>query len=109
MTAPACLAAWPPPAGMIALPTPGIPFMPVPELCAQHRPPQHVLPIPHGQLMLAVLGAFFELPDVTAECAGDPARFQQAAQLAAPLCCVLGSERMEKIYRQVPAVWGLRN
>lgn len=108
MTLPS-LTAWPPAAGICALPMPGIPFMPVPELCPRHRPPAAIGAIPFGQLMLVVLGTFSELPDVVAECGGDPARFAHAARLAAPLCCALGDEAMEKIARQIPGVWALRS
>lgn len=103
------LAPWPPPNHMVALPTTGIPMMAVPELCARHRPPAWLLSVPQGQLLLRVLAAFRELPDVEAECGNDPQRFVKAARLAAPLCCAIGDKAMAEINRQVVGVRALEN
>lgn len=104
MSAPIDLWEWQPPLYMPAL-APSATIV----CCRRHYPPQRV--DPGSELLLGhlIMHAFIDLPWMADVKASGPHAIVAAARSAGPICCVLGEERIEAIYRRIPAVWALRS
>lgn len=95
MSGPLKLAPWPP---CGAITTVGLPIGP--GVCAKHGLPQLVHTHPQAVFSIRVLAA----AALALTAAG-----HAAVLSAGNLCCVIGDEGMERIHREIPAVWALRS
>lgn len=103
------LTQWPPTDRFYALPLAAGDVVTVPDVCPRHRPPVQLFADAHRELHVRVLQAFRNLPATAHEFAGDEFKFAATVKVSAPLCCVLGDERMTEINRKIPAVWAVRS
>lgn len=103
-----CLGPWPEVVSGVPFPI-GAPAGGVTMLCPRHAPFQMVALSATLELTFRILAAFRALPDVLLETGNDDRKLVAAMQLASPLCCHLGDEKMAELHQVIPALAALAN
>lgn len=105
MKAPLHFMPWPAPQ-YLAASSPGTVYL----ACRRHGTPYHIDPMQELLFGHLIVAAYMKLPDIVAAMAsGGIEAAHRAMCSAGPLCCALGSEKVDEICRGIPAIWALRS